>query len=146
VFKLTSSFILTTLHTFGEFQDPGGSVPADGLVQATDGNFYGTTLWGGSNNNCGGSYNCGTVFRLSVGLGPFVKTLPNSGKVGATVNILGTNLKSATSVSFNGTAATFTIVDKAQIRATVPTGATTGTVTVDTPGGILKSNVVFVVP
>jgi len=30
----------------------------------------------------------GTVFSLSVGLGPFVKTLPDSGEVGAAVKIL----------------------------------------------------------
>jgi len=144
IFQITPDLILTTLHTFSSnFQDPGGSVPQDGLAQATDGNFYGTTLWGGASNNCGGTYNCGTVFRLTMGLGPFVKPVPNSGKVGTTIRILGTSLKGATSVSFNGTAATFTVVSATQIATTVPNGATTGTVTVTTPSATLKSNVVF---
>jgi uncharacterized protein (TIGR03437 family) len=78
-----------------------------------------------------------------MGLGLFVKTVPNAGKVGATVKILGNNLTGTTSVSFNGTPATFTVVSKSQIKTTVPTGASTGTVTVTTPSGTLNSNVSF---
>ena len=57
--------------------------------------------------------------------------------------ILGNNLKSATSVSFNGTAATFTIVSNTEIKASVPAGATTGKVEVGTPTTTLRSNVSF---
>jgi len=63
--------------------------------------------------------------------------------VGATVKILGTDLTGATSVTFNGTAAAFTVVQPSEISTTVPTGATTGTVEVVTPGGTLSSNVPF---
>jgi large repetitive protein len=98
--------------------------------------LYGTTNGGGAN-----SY--GTVFRLAVGLGPFVETLPTSGKVGATVKILGTKLTGATSMTFNGTAATFTVVSSSEITTTVPTGATTGKVKVITPHDKLSSNVLF---
>ena len=86
---------------------------------------------------------CGTVFSLSVGLGPFVETQPTSGKVGAAVKILGTDLTDATKVTFHGTTATFTVVSSSLITATVPTGATTGTVRVLTPTGALSSNVNF---
>ncbi len=72
-----------------------------------------------------------------------METLPNSGKLGAAVKILGTDLTGATSVTFNGTAAKFTVVSKSEIKTTVPTGATTGTVEVTIPKGTLKSNVVF---
>jgi uncharacterized protein (TIGR03437 family) len=78
-----------------------------------------------------------------VGLGPFVETQTSSGKLGAAVKILGTDLTGATSVTFNGTAATFTIVSKSEITTTVPTGASTGRVRVVTPGGTLTSNVNF---
>jgi uncharacterized repeat protein (TIGR03803 family) len=105
-------------------------------VQATNGNFYGTTANGGTLGE-------GTVFSLSVGLGPFVETRPTFGKAGATVVILGTNLTGATSVSFNGTAAKFTVVSKSEIKTTVPTGATTGKVKVTTPKRTLTSNLVF---
>jgi uncharacterized repeat protein (TIGR03803 family) len=140
VFSLTPSGTLTTLYSFcSQSGCTGGIDPYAGLVQATNGDLYGTT-------SSGGAYDAGTVFSLSVGLGPFVETLPTSGKVGAAVKILGTNLTGATSVSFNGTASVFTVVSASEITTTVPTGATTGTVQVVTPNGTLLSNVPFRVP
>jgi uncharacterized protein (TIGR03437 family) len=62
------------------------------------------------------------------------------------VIILGNKLKSATAVTFNGTAATFSSISNSQMTATVPAGATTGTVEVTTPSGTLKSKVAFRVP
>lgn len=98
--------------------------------------LYGTTAGGGA-------YNVGTVFSLSLGLGPFVETRPTAGKVGASVKILGTDLTGTTSVTFNGTAAAFTVVSGSFISTTVPVGATSGKVKVTTPTRTLSSNVVF---
>jgi len=193
VFKMTPAGTLTTLYCFG-YTD--GANPSAGLVQATDGNFYGTTQFGGTSSACefgcgtvfeltpmgvlttlhsfsgsdgeapeGGlvqgtsgtlygttsfdtTYGDGTVFSLTVGLGPFVKTLPTFGRAGAPVNILGTNLTHAISISFNGTAAAFEVVSSSEITATVPPCATTGTVTVVIAGlrarnSVLSSNVPF---
>jgi len=139
IFQITPSGTLTTVHTFDLTDGYGGGA----IMQATSGKFYGTTVLGGANYQ---SCSCGTVFSLSMGLGPFVETLPASGKVGASIKILGTNLKAATSVSFNGTAATFKVVSNSEITTTVPAGATTGEVQVATPKGTLKSNVAFRVP
>jgi hypothetical protein len=88
------------------------------------------------------------VFKLSVGLGPFVETLQLSGKVGASVYILGTGLTGTTAVSFNGTPATSFTVNStgSAIKAVIPTGATTGTIQVTTPGGTLSSNAPFQIP
>jgi uncharacterized repeat protein (TIGR03803 family) len=133
VFKITLGGTLTTLHSF---DGTDGANPQGGLVQDTNGKLYGTTYQGGANS-------VGAVFSLAVGLGPFVETNPTSGKVGATVKILGTNLTGATSVTFNGTAATFTVKSPSLITTTVPTGATTGTVQVVTPSHTLNSNVPF---
>jgi uncharacterized protein (TIGR03437 family) len=72
-----------------------------------------------------------------------VETQTTVGKVGATVKILGSDLTGATSVSFNGTAATFTVVSPSLITTTVPAGATTGKVQVVTPSGTLSSYVPF---
>jgi len=137
VFKITPSGALTTLYSFcPQTGCTDGAYPFAGLVQATDGNFYGTTYDGGTDGY-------GTVFRLTVGLGPFVETNPTSGRVGAVVIILGTNLTDATGVTFNGTAARFRVVSASEITATVPFGATTGKVKVTTPGGTWTSNVNF---
>jgi len=137
IFQMTLPGALTTLYNFA---GTDGDCPQAGLLQATDGNFYGTTYAGGANGD-------GTVFKLSVGLNPFVQTVPSYGKVGAKEIILGNNLTGATSVSFNGTAATFTVVSASEITATLPAGAITGTVTVTTPSGTLNSNLLYrVVP
>jgi uncharacterized repeat protein (TIGR03803 family) len=136
IFKITSTGTLTTLHSF---TGTDGEEPYAGLIQGTNGEFYGTT-------SGGGAHGYGVVFRLSAGLGPFVETRPTSGKVGAAVTILGTDLTGATSVTFNGQAATFTVVSSSEITTNVPTGATTGEVEVKTPGRTFTSNVEFRVP
>jgi uncharacterized repeat protein (TIGR03803 family) len=59
VFRITPSGSLTTLWSFTGGSD--GASPAAGLVQGTDGNFYGTTSGSGS----GPSAN-GTVFKLII--------------------------------------------------------------------------------
>jgi len=46
-----------------QFDKSDGAAPADLLLQATDGNFYGTTVSGGG-SDCGG-FGCGTVFKLT---------------------------------------------------------------------------------
>jgi uncharacterized repeat protein (TIGR03803 family) len=107
------------------------------LMQATDGNFYGT-------NSIGGAGNLGSFFKLSTGLGPFVRVLRPYGAIGQTATILGTGLTGSTAVIFNGTpAATFIVVSDFEITATIPTGATTGSLQVATPGGTLSSVVAF---
>src|SRR5205807_2252651 len=60
---------------------------------------------------------------------------PASGPVGTSVSINGTNFTGATLVAFNGASATFMVNSATSIQATVPTGATTGTISVTTPGG-----------
>jgi hypothetical protein len=54
-----------------------------------------------------------------------VKTLPTTGKVGAAVKILGTNLAGASGVTFNGTPAVFGVFSgfETEITAAVPVGA-----------------------
>jgi uncharacterized protein (TIGR03437 family) len=149
VFKITPSGTLTTLHSFCSQEGCADGSSPGGLAQATNGTLYGTTSAGGDDscpvNNSHSDPGCGTVFSLSVGLAPFVKTLPTSGNVGAAVQILGTNLTGATSVTFNGTAAAFTVISPSLISTTVPTGAATGQVQVKTPIGTLLSNAAFVV-
>lgn len=132
VFEVTPAGVLTRLHSFST---SSGYVPFAGLLQATNGTFYGTTF------NSTPGY--GSIYSLSVGLGPFVKSVPTVGKTGTTVKILGNNLLFATGVTFNGVAATFTAESSTYIQATVPTGATSGPVQVTLPNGTLTSSVNF---
>ena len=65
-FELTLGGTLTTLYSFcGQTGCTDGATPAAGLVQATDGNFYGTTIAGGANQTCSGGTGCGTIFRIT---------------------------------------------------------------------------------
>jgi hypothetical protein len=68
-----------------------------------------------------------------------------SGKVGAVIAISGTNFTGASSVKFNGVAASFSVTSATKISATVPSGATTGHLTVTTPAGTVSSSRSFTV-
>src|SRR5438034_4545430 len=57
VFKIDSAGNLTTLHSFSGFPNDGAN-PIAGLVQGSDGNFYGTTA-------LGGMFYQGTLFRIT---------------------------------------------------------------------------------
>jgi hypothetical protein len=132
------------LHDFCNSQQgncPDGALPEASLFQATNGIFYGSTDLGGS--QCSEIGTCGTLFTLSMGLGPFVQAQINFGKVGDIVNVLGNNLTGTTGVTFNGVAAQFKVVSDTYLKAQIPTGASTGTIEVTTPSGTLDSNVPF---
>src|ERR1700722_7029248 len=58
VFKITPAGALTVLHSFTPASD--GGTPYGGLVQATDGNFYGVGYLGGTKDD-------GTIFRITPG-------------------------------------------------------------------------------
>jgi hypothetical protein len=64
---------------------------------------------------------------------------PSSAAVGDLVTLSGMALRFATFVKFNGVPATFTVVSDTSITATVPNGATTGRISVTTPGGVGSS-------
>jgi uncharacterized repeat protein (TIGR03803 family) len=70
---------------------------------------------------------------------------PSGAAVGTSVVIAGGYFTGATSVSFHGTAASFTVNADTSITAVIPTGATTGTVSITTPGGTTTSTTVFFV-
>jgi len=140
LFKITLQGTLTGLHSFS-LSD--GAHPQGQLLQATNGIFYGTTSEGGDYRKCNPYYGCGTVYSLSMGLGPFVSFVRNSARVGYRFGILGQGFTGTTDVSLNGTPANFTVKSDTLLTATVPDGATTGYVTVTIPSGILTSNVPF---
>jgi uncharacterized repeat protein (TIGR03803 family) len=114
VFRMDTSGILTTLHSF-TLAD--GSLPSAALVQAADGNLYGTA-------SAGGPASAGVVFRLILG-GAFQVTgvAPTSGSSsgGTAVSITGLGFESTDTVSFGGIAATgVNVVSPTQIDAMTP--------------------------
>jgi uncharacterized repeat protein (TIGR03803 family) len=62
VFRISPDGNYTNLYSFGSHPNDG-SDPHAGLVRGSDGNFYGTTAYGGASTNCNGG-GCGTIFRI----------------------------------------------------------------------------------
>ena len=90
----------------------------------------------------GGVIYSASAFAVLPRLDNFAPTL---GPAGTAVVLQGQNFSSATAVRFNGTAAAFTIDSPAQITATVPAGATTGTLQVANADGTTTSTATFLV-
>lgn len=70
---------------------------------------------------------------------------PTNGSVGTTITINGSGLAGASSVKFNGTAAAFSVASAAKLTATVPSGATSGSIAIIAPGGLVTSSAKFTV-
>ncbi len=192
VFKLSTAGKITVLHEFDLSGLNDGYEPQDGLVAATDGNFYGATSSGAP----GGPAQYGTLFKItksgsysieyvfdathgafqsansvqhtngtiygvpgaggldgngvfyslvqSIPIPPFVSLVGfPAGAAGQTVEILGDGLTRASSVMFGSGSATFTVVSDTYMTAVVPDSGTTGSVTVTTPSGTLLSKQEF---
>ena len=58
LFKVTTAGQFTVLHNLDTWALPNP------MIQATDGNFYGTTVQGGASSNCP-LYACGTIFKIT---------------------------------------------------------------------------------
>lgn len=136
LYEITPKLDYTTLYDFDYTTSYYGS--GVNLMQHTNGTFYGTTT---PFDNL--SSDQPTFFSYSKGLAPFITTVPQMRPVGQKVLILGQGLTGSTSVTFNGVAATFTVVSDTEITATVPKGATKGIVTVTTPTGMISTTVLF---
>ena len=130
LFKITRTGTYTMLHAFDYTH---GAVPLTSLAQHTNGIVYGTAEQGGADGG-------GVFYSLNAGIAPFVSLVGFPvGSAGQTVEILGQGLTGTTKVKFGSGSASYTVVSDTYMTATVPTSGTTGTVTVATPGGTLKS-------
>lgn len=139
LFRVTPSGEYATLHSMNPGTD---GICNCSLVQGSDGIIYGTSA-------AGGVHGGGTMFALDAGLPkPKPQALqfsPHSGPAGTQVRIWGYNLLAPT-VQFNGAgAAGVTSSGPQYVLATVPAGATTGPITVTTPGGSSTTQVSFAV-
>ena len=90
---------------------------------------------------------CQITQPITVAATPTISSFtPSGGVAGAVITLSGTNFTGATAVRFNGTdAASFTVNSATQISATVPVGASTGTISVTTPGGTATTSSSFTV-
>ena len=139
IFRVTPSGQYSIVYNFCSV--PGckdGSFPQTGMIQHTNGKFYGATESGGQ------TVNGGEFYSLDMGLSPFVSLVAVWGKVGSTIEVLGQGFTGTTSVKLGGSAANFTVVSDTYLTAKVPDGSS-GFVTVTTPSGTLTSSRKFFV-
>ncbi len=89
-----------------------------------------------------------TISRQSSGLVSIIEFSPTSGSVGTNVGISGTGFSTTPSqntVAFNGLTAAVVSATATKIVVSVPSGATTGPISVTTPSGLLTSAKIFTV-
>lgn len=116
------------------------------INNANFGLYFRVTNESGNNRTASVDYVEITVYYTNPA--PTITTFsPNNACVnsGSTVIIGGTNFTGATNVTFNGTAATFTVNSSTQITAVLPNGANTGNISVTTPNGTANSATSFTV-
>jgi hypothetical protein len=76
---------------------------------------------------------------VGIGQGGFIQPMTIVGKIGTTVGILGQGFTSATAVTFNGVAASFSVSSDGYLEAVIPAGAKAGYIRVTEGGGTLSS-------
>ena len=122
VFQITRNGVITTLYSFS---GPDGATPHAGLVIGTDGNFYGTTQYGGATYGGAQISGLGTVFQLTPA-GVLTTLYSFSGPDGA---FPVANLVLGSDGNFYGTTSIYF----------VPENANDGTVFQITPAGVLTT-------
>jgi uncharacterized repeat protein (TIGR03803 family) len=132
----------TTVHAFaGSASD--GNVPEAGPIQSDDGRIVATTTSGGPGNN-------GTIDSFDLGLprpAPSIRLFTaTSGPWDTQVLVHGSYLVGATSVALPGASASPNVSSGQWLRVAIPTGATTGALTVTTAGGTVTGHTFTVTP
>jgi uncharacterized protein (TIGR03437 family) len=161
IFQMTPSGTVTTIYSFGSATGDG-STPNGGVIQASNGNLYGTTSEKGYTND-------GSIFKYFLtATPPPAPTIAKNGIVplyssvgtiqpGEWISIFGSNLSTTpttwtgdfpvslggTSVTINGKPAYLWYVSPNQINVQAPNDTATGSVavTVSTAGGTATSTV-----
>jgi streptogramin lyase len=122
---------ITTAGTVTNYTGTGISEPW-GITAGPDGALWFT------------NYGNSSVGRITTSVTPEIKSFsPTSGMLGSAVTITGLNLGTATAVSFNGTPAAIVSKTATKVQADVPSGASTGPITVITPAGTAISAKTF---
>jgi hypothetical protein len=137
-----TNFTWTTVVTFNGTR-ANFTVDSDSEIHATVPPGA-TTGW----ISVAGTSGTAMAFSFTVtGVAPTVSSFtPTSGSVGTSVDIQGAGFTGARSVAFNGANASYSVDSDSEIHATVPSGATTGPISVTTPNGTGTSSSTFTVP
>jgi uncharacterized repeat protein (TIGR01451 family) len=128
------NFTSGAIVKFNGATDPTATATALTLIQATvptnatTGPITVTTSAGTSTN--------ANIFYVPPRLASFT---PTNGVVGSSVVVTGANFFAIAEVLFNTAASTFTVTASNRLTAVVPTNATTGPLTISTPGGVVIS-------
>lgn len=132
LFKIsTTGTGFTILHSF---DTTTGDTPYSTPLLHTNGTIYGLTSHGGSH------VPDGVAYSMNVSLKSFVAPVVlHSAKSNATVELLGQGFNTATGVLFGTGSGALTILSDTYATAKITTGATTGVITVEEPGGNLKT-------
>jgi uncharacterized repeat protein (TIGR03803 family) len=132
IFQMSAGGGYSVLYNFNA---PSGDGAYSTPFQHTSGKLFGMTERGGGAGK-------GGVYSLDDAIAPFASLVVTLGPVGKTVGILGQGFSGASSVKFNGAAASFKVVSDTYMTAKVPSGET-GLVTVTTSSGTLLSKQIF---
>src|SRR5437870_5017904 len=135
-----------TVHFSSSDTAPGVVLPADSTLTNGQGTFSMLLATAGPQTVtvADAPNSLSTTVTVIVASAPTITGFtPTSGPVGTSVTISGTNFTGATAVAFNGVSASFTVTSATTIQATVPTGATTGPLSVTTPAGTATSSAAF---
>ncbi|WP_317191342.1 choice-of-anchor D domain-containing protein [Hymenobacter guriensis] len=140
----------TGLNNYVVLSGNGTTATVTGLTQGTS---YVADVYVFNESSTSTSFNNykpapGTVSFLTATPPTISSFTPDNGAPGVGVVISGTFFTDVISVKFNGTtvaSSAYTVDNAGQITANVPTGASTGTISVTTPGGTATSTETFTV-
>jgi uncharacterized repeat protein (TIGR03803 family) len=151
-FEVTGTIYQFTLGEVGTLEasfvaGTTGWAPMGALLQGSDGRLY-VTLQDDGGENSDGVQDQGAISVLNLGLNPpapgAFEFTPTKGLVGAKITLRGSAFVGTSAVTFfNDIPATFVVDASGYITATVPTGATTGPISVTNAGGTTTSTSSF---
>jgi uncharacterized repeat protein (TIGR03803 family) len=137
-FEVTTQGTETILHNFGDNTaiNPDGSTATDGanptagLIQSSDGNFYGVTSGGGTGPGLNSSGLDGTVFKITVGTAGLNGTQSITGNLGYIITQALNTTGNPTSFAAVGLPAGLTIDPATGIISGIPTAVGSGSATI----------------
>ena len=136
IFQMTTAGAYSVLSSFYR---PTGDGAYATPMQHTNGSIFGLTSRGGVGLD-------GVVYSFNTGLSPFAYLTSTSGLVGKSVGILGNGFSTVSSVTFNGTPASFHVISNTYMTTTVPSGETGFVMVTTTSGRLLSSKIFRVTP